>query len=93
MTELRAIAATVGGRVHGVGFRYSTQRVAADLALSGWVRNMPDGTVAVWAQGSPGAVEQLCTFLRKGPPAARVTSVQIGEVEPEAGVAGFNVRF
>ena len=93
MTELRAIAATVGGRVHGVGFRYSTQRVAADLGLSGWVRNMPDGTVAVWAQGPPEAVEGLCTFLHKGPPAARVTSLEFSEVAPDAKAQGFNVRF
>lgn len=93
MNEIRAIAATVGGRVHGVGFRYTTQRTATDLGLSGWVRNMADGTVTVFAQGTPDAVDRLCEFLRHGPPAARVTSLAISDVDPDAATTGFNVRF
>ncbi len=93
MTDVRAVTATVGGRVHGVGFRYSTQRTAAGLGLSGWVRNMPDGTVLLWAQGPADAVERLCKFLEEGPPVARVTSLEISEAEPDADITGFNVRF
>jgi acylphosphatase len=90
---VRAISAVVAGRVHGVGFRYSTQRVAADLGLTGWVRNLPDGTVDVWAQGDPNAIERFCLFLEKGPPAARVTSANIRDVNTEPALAGFDVRF
>jgi acylphosphatase len=39
------------GRVQGVGFRFTAQRIAADLNVSGWVKNMPDGSVEVVAEG------------------------------------------
>ena len=42
---MRAVRAVVTGRVHGVGFRYSTQREAQEMGLTGWVRNRSDGTV------------------------------------------------
>ncbi len=59
---MQAIAATkftVHGRVQGVGFRWSTRRVAGELNLAGWARNRPDGSVEAWAQGSRRALEEL----------------------------------
>jgi acylphosphatase len=51
------------GMVQGVGFRYTTQRIASDLKLVGWVRNLSDGRVEVLAQGSKPAIEQLMQRL------------------------------
>lgn len=45
------------GRVQGVGFRYTTRRIAERYNLTGWVRNLPDGTVEAVFQGSPEAVQ------------------------------------
>lgn len=65
----------VSGRVQGVGFRYSTKRVAEQLELSGWVKNLPDGNVKAVAQGSPQKLAKLETWLSVGPKAATVTKV------------------
>ncbi len=79
----RAIRAAIAGTVHGVGFREATRRRAADLGVMGWVRNEPDGTVAVHAEGPDGAIEALVTFLGKGPPGAVVDGVSVNGAEIE----------
>lgn len=68
--------AHVYGRVQGVSFRYYTQLRARELGLTGWVRNRPDGSVEVVAEGSKRDLESLLYFLHQGPTAARVTEVE-----------------
>ena len=68
--------AIVQGGVQGVNFRSATQAQARRLRLAGWVRNRPDGTVEVLAQGPRPALEQLLQFLHRGPSMASVTGVQ-----------------
>lgn len=65
----------VRGRVQGVGFRWFVMREAARLDLAGFVRNLPDGTVEVVAQGSSQAVGALEAVLAQGPSAAHVSGV------------------
>lgn len=65
----------VAGRVQGVGFRWFVVSTAERLHLRGWVRNAPDGSVEVEAEGSALAVDDLRRRLEKGPPAAHVTRV------------------
>lgn len=74
----------VSGRVQGVFFRASTRRQALSLGLTGYARNLSDGSVEVLACGSASAVEQLGVWLSVGPPAARVSSVDgmLVELEP-----------
>ncbi|MEP7104592.1 MAG: acylphosphatase [Chloroflexota bacterium] len=78
------IRAVVQGAVQGVGFRDFIQRRARELGLTGTVRNRPDGTVEVVAEGPPGAVESLQGHLREGPRMASVARVQVTE-EPATG--------
>lgn len=66
----------VSGRVQGVFFRQSTARVAGDLGLRGWVRNLPDGRVEAIAEGPAEALDRLLAFCHEGPPAARVDRVE-----------------
>jgi acylphosphatase len=73
--------ALVRGRVQGVSFRVATQAEARRRGVVGWVRNLPDGSVELEAQGSPDAVEQLLTWCRQGPRHARVDAVEIEERE------------
>jgi len=82
----------VQGRVQGVGFRYTTVRVASRLSLAGWIRNMPDRSVAVRAQGDDEAITRLITFLEAGPPAASVTALSIRDVPVVADLGGFEIR-
>lgn len=65
---------TVTGRVQGVSFRWYTVRRARSLDLVGWVRNQPDGSVRIVAEGERGALEALVGWAELGPDHARVTS-------------------
>jgi acylphosphatase len=65
----------VRGRVQGVGFRWFVRETARDLGLAGWVRNRPDGTVEVAAEGNAVTLERLRDELQKGPPGAAVSSL------------------
>ena len=72
-----ALHVWVRGRVQGVFFRDSTRREAVALGLCGWVRNLPDGRVEALFSGSRGACEQALAFVRRGPPRAEVTGVEV----------------
>jgi acylphosphatase len=81
------------GKVQGVYFRHSTRLEARRLAIRGIARNLPDGSVEVLAQGLACAVVELRAWLERGPPQARVDTVQeveVGDIDllPE----GFEVR-
>jgi acylphosphatase len=65
----------IEGRVQGVWFRESTRRQASSLGVSGWVRNRPDGTGEVLAEGPEDPVKQFSAWCYKGPSAARVRQV------------------
>jgi acylphosphatase len=73
----------VTGKVQGVYFRHSTRLEAERLAVSGYARNLPDGSVEVMAHGTGTAVEGLRQWLHRGPRSARVESVL--ELEPMDG--------
>lgn len=83
---------TVDGRVQGVFFRESTRRMAEDLGLSGWVRNLPDRTVEAVFEGSADKVAHAVAWMRNGPPSAVVTSLVESAEEPQ-GLTGFEIRF
>lgn len=89
----KAFRATVRGLVQGVGFRYTTRRLAQDAGVAGWVRNLPDGSVEVWVQGAKEAVADMRHVLEEGPGGAVVSSVDLVEVEPDPELDGFEVRF
>jgi acylphosphatase len=65
----------VTGRVQGVGYRWWTVRAAAELGLSGWVRNCRDGSVEILAIGDGDSISQLARACLTGPPHAEVRSV------------------
>lgn len=90
--EERAIAAVVSGRVQGVGFRYATRRAAQALGVSGWVANAPDGTVRVFAQGDPEAIDEFVVFLGEGPPGATVVDADVVDEPPHPRLLGFDIR-
>ncbi|WP_287373546.1 acylphosphatase [Prosthecochloris sp.] len=91
ITMEKRVLVTVYGLVQGVGFRMFVERSASRLGLSGWVRNMPDGTVQIDAQGPDGLVDELLNDTKIGPPASKVSSLDVIEKQPDHTRTGFNV--
>lgn len=89
--DVRAVHAVVAGRVQGVGYRYSCMQQATALGVAGWVRNLPDGTVELWAEGPSPAVDDLLAWCHEGPAWGHVERVEADPVAP-AGHTGFHVR-
>jgi acylphosphatase len=79
MTGLKTIQITVTGRVQGVGYRYFCQREALELNLTGWARNMPDGSVTLSATGGVEALDEFVAHLKRGPRLANVENVIVCE--------------
>ena len=68
---------SIKGKVQGVFYRLETQKAAKKLGVSGWVRNQPDGTVAVLAEGQRADVEALIVWCQTGSPMADVSKVDV----------------
>lgn len=79
----------VSGRVQGVGFRESLVDVARGAGVVGWVRNLRDGTVEALVQGEAQRVDRVTAWCRHGPPAARVTHVDVSAVDVDPSIADF----
>jgi acylphosphatase len=78
------------GRVQGVFFRESTRRLAEERGVSGFVRNLPDGTLEAVFEGAEDAVADLLAFAASGPQDARVDRLDVAPEEP-IGLSGFDV--
>ena len=83
----------VTGRVQGVGFRWYVQRRAKSLELTGWVRNLPDGTVEVLAEGPEAALASLESLLEKGPAGSMVKEVQSRLAEVSGRFYDFDITY
>lgn len=89
----------VTGHVQHVWFRGWTQMTARALGLSGWVRNMPDGSVTGQAQAGDeseagrAALERFRQELTVGPPSARVDHLDAGYIDIPERFHGFTVRY
>ncbi len=84
--ELRIV-----GRVQGVLYRASARAKARELGLSGYARNLDDGSVEIVAEGEEASLKRLVAWCRVGPPAARVTRVEIVRAPATGELAGFTV--
>lgn len=82
----------VTGRVQGVYYRANTQKKGAELGLTGYALNLPDGGVEVVAEGEPEALKALLDWCKKGPSAARVDSVQVAESKATGEFHNFSIR-
>ncbi|MFX1366690.1 MAG: acylphosphatase [Promethearchaeota archaeon] len=83
----------VFGYVQGVFFRYTTRKIARSLGLTGYVKNMPDGTVYIEAQGPEDKIIELLEFSKKGPKHAQVDNVEYKYFEPTNKFKGFDYQF
>ncbi len=80
----------VHGRVQGVFFRASTQKKAEELGLAGWVKNRPDGTVEIHAEGQQETLEKLIEWCRQGPALASVSSIDLDWINA-GGMESFDI--
>lgn len=90
MKQVRTI---VSGRVQGVWYRARTRDKAIGLGVTGFVRNLPDGTVEIVAQGDENQVDALMEWARQGSPMAEVSGLQIRETPDDEKFSTFEVRY
>ena len=81
----------VVGHVQGVGYRWSAAREADALGLRGSIRNLPDGTVEVSAEGAVETLDQFEAWLAKGPRGASVSRVDVTEAKLPIPETGFQI--
>lgn len=82
----------VTGLVQGVGYRYFVFRNATALELRGYVRNMPDGSVEVHAEGPKGILRDFLDTLRTGPRLSNVTDLSVEWTRFEGKYTTFEIR-
>jgi len=85
------IAFTVSGRVQGVFFRKYAQKSATAYSLTGFVKNVSDGSVTGEAQGAQENIDKLVKDLHKGPKLANVDKVDTQKIDTKSGECGFEV--
>ena len=83
----------ISGRVQGVYYRGFTAEVADALGLTGWVRNLPDRRVEAVFEGEREAIEAAIRKCHEGPPAARVSDIDITWEDRLEGVTDFSIRY
>jgi acylphosphatase len=88
---IRAVSISVHGKVQNVGFRYYTLKTARQFNIRGFVRNMPDGSVYIEAEGAQADLETFTDWCRRGPEWSRVDRLDMQDI-PVAGHDGFTVR-
>ena len=81
----------VSGRVQGVFFRAHAAREAMRLGLVGWVRNLPDERVEAVFEGERAKVEEMISWCRRGPKAAKVEGLKLEYASPTGEFSGFEV--
>ena len=89
--QLQAYHVYVSGKVQGVYYRASTAKKAQLLGLSGWVKNLADGRVELFAQGDAESLEKLLNWCKKGPMLAKVSNVECEVAQLDEKMAQFEV--
>jgi len=91
--KVSKIKIKVYGYVQGVFFRYTTRKVARKLGLTGFVKNLPDGTVYIEAEGPQDKLIELLDFSKRGPKQAQVDKVEHEFTLPTNEFKGFEYGF
>ena len=83
----------LSGRVQGVGFRYFTQRLATEIGVTGWVKNLEDGTVESQVAGSQEQIDLFKAGLTEGPAESRVDQIDERELNHIPSWSRFDIAF
>lgn len=79
----KTVKVLVKGRVQGVYFRHHTKLMAERIGLTGWVRNLSDGSVEACFSGDGNDVVKMIEWLQHGPETAVVDKVDVAEIDHE----------
>ncbi len=81
------------GRVQGVGFRYSVKQLATGFEVTGWVRNLPDGTVEMQANGEPAEIDAFVAAIEASHLTRYIKEARQRDLGPAVGTgSGFEIR-
>ncbi|MFO7152171.1 MAG: acylphosphatase [Bacillota bacterium] len=89
----KRVHAVIYGLVQGVGLRYSVLRKASELGLSGYVKNLPDGSVEMVAEGEEELIKELLEYIERGIRWARVEKIDLEWSECQGKYRGFEIAF
>lgn len=88
------ITACAKGRVQGVGYRYLVTDCARETGVSGFVKNVSDGSVMIVAEGSDDALSEFVRIMKaQSDPIIRVDTLEITRREPTGEFSGFGIRW
>jgi acylphosphatase len=87
---MKRVHVLVHGMVQGVGYRYTMRMVARETGVTGWVRNLPDGSVEAEVEGSQEQIDEVLAWMTQGPPGAQVDTAMVTDADP-TGSEGFDV--
>ncbi|MBF0254181.1 MAG: acylphosphatase [Candidatus Omnitrophica bacterium] len=93
LSKVRRIRVIYSGRVQGVGFRFTAERVALDVGVNGWVRNLPNQTVELLAEGPATAVEKLLGAIQASSVSRHIKSVKITDEPYRGEFDDFRIEF
>jgi acylphosphatase len=88
----KCVSINLKGKVQGVNFRNNTRQMANSLGIYGFVKNMPDGSVHIEAEGEEDKLQEFMDWCSKGPNAALVENVEY-EYIPEKNFQDFSIRY
>ena len=91
MVETKRVTLVVSGHVQSVGYRAYIARTAKELNLSGWIRNLMDGTVEIEAQGTEKMLDELISRAKQVPQSASVTSIRKDQKKTDSNLDRFIV--
>ncbi|HET7627658.1 MAG TPA: acylphosphatase [Bacillales bacterium] len=90
--HVRRVHVVVHGIVQGVGFRYYTEQQAFSYQIKGWVRNVPDGTVEIDAEGNERNVERFLEAVKRGSRQASVSKIEVSDIAEAGAHDSFRIR-
>ncbi|WP_205749331.1 acylphosphatase [Desulfopila sp. IMCC35008] len=90
---MKTVHIIVSGKVQGVFFRDYACRQAQHLGVSGWVKNLPNGSVEAMIKGRKSDVNRMIEWFHIGSPLSRVTEVRVDEVLPIEKLSNFEIRY
>jgi acylphosphatase len=83
----------ITGRVQGVGFRYFAAQKAKEMGITGWVRNIVDGSVTIIAQGIEEEIKTFIDYLYMGPTRSRVDKISTCAMQITSIFDSFSVKY